>query len=255
MLHDRAIIGDIDVNDLDRSLLENVFSVLPELLDVFHLPKPGEKCVPDVLFVDADNQAAMMKWQKYYQLHKTAIPIMVTSGNKQIGSAMTIQRPFSFKKIVIALKRVSDTSKHKTTAANDASAAQIMRILVVDDSLPVRKYMESKVPQLARGPVDLDFAASGEEAGQKIYHSEIPYDLVFLDVVMPGADGYKVCKWIKSKKPTNVVMLTSKSSPFDRIRGVMSACDAYLTKPPDERQLGKILNKCFKEKLKKAKAG
>jgi two-component system, cell cycle response regulator len=63
---------------------------------------------------------------------------------------------------------------------------------------------------------------------------------VFLDVIMPGIDGYQVCKLIKSKRAANktaVIMLTSKGSPFDRIRGAMAGCDAYLTKPVDEDKL------------------
>lgn len=57
---------------------------------------------------------------------------------------------------------------------------------------------------------------------------------------MPGVDGYQVCKLIKSKRAaskTAVIMLTSKGSPFDRIRGAMAGCDAYLTKPVDEDKL------------------
>lgn len=116
------------------------------------------------------------------------------------------------------------------------------RVLVVDDSLAVRKFMETKLAPYAFG---VDFAESGEQAigftGEKIY------TCVFLDVILPGVDGYQVCKLIKSKKsagkPTAVVMLTSKSSPFDKIRGTMAGCDAYLTKPVDEDRLLEVISK------------
>jgi two-component system, cell cycle response regulator len=108
-------------------------------------------------------------------------------------------------------------------------------VLVVDDNITVREFMKNK---LAPFGFNVDFAESGEQAvgftGQK------SYTCVFLDVIMPGIDGYQVCKLIKSKKAaskTAVVMLTSKSSPFDRIRGAMAGCDAYLTKPVDEDKL------------------
>jgi two-component system, cell cycle response regulator len=56
-----------------------------------------------------------------------------------------------------------------------------------------------------------------------------------MDVLMPDMDGYEGCKRIRSLKAKigalPVLMLTSKSSPFDRIRGKMAGCDAYLTKP------------------------
>lgn len=108
-------------------------------------------------------------------------------------------------------------------------------VLVVDDNLTVREFMKAK---LAPFNFNVDYAESGEQAvgftGQK------HYTCVFLDVIMPGIDGYQVCKLIKSKKSaakTAVVMLTSKGSPFDKIRGAMAGCDAYLTKPVDEDKL------------------
>lgn len=108
-------------------------------------------------------------------------------------------------------------------------------VLVVDDNQTVREFMKSK---LAAFSFNVDYAESGEQAigftGQK------HYACIFLDVIMPGIDGYQVCKLIKSNRSaqkTAVVMLTSKDSPFDKIRGSMSGCDAYLTKPVDEEKL------------------
>ena len=108
-------------------------------------------------------------------------------------------------------------------------------VLVVDDSATVREFMKSK---LAPFQLNVDFAENGEQAvglaGQK------HYTCIFLDVVMPGIDGYYVCKLIKAKRGVTksaVVMLTSKSSSFDKIRGAMAGCDAYLTKPVHEEKL------------------
>ena len=108
-------------------------------------------------------------------------------------------------------------------------------VLVVDDNQTVREFMKNK---LAAFSFNVDYAENGEQAvgftGQK------HYACIFLDVVMPGIDGYQVCKLIKSNRAaqkTAVVMLTSKDSPFDKIRGTMSGCDAYLTKPVDEEKL------------------
>ena len=108
-------------------------------------------------------------------------------------------------------------------------------VLVVDDNLTVREFMRSK---LAPFNFNVDYAESGEQAVGLTGNRR--YACVFLDVVMPGIDGYQVCKLIKSKRSqgkTHVVMLTSKGSPFDKIRGAMAGCDAYLTKPVDEEKL------------------
>ncbi|MDO9193581.1 MAG: response regulator, partial [Undibacterium sp.] len=66
------------------------------------------------------------------------------------------------------------------------------------------------------------------------------YTCIFLDILMPGIDGYEVCKRIKGNsdtKQTAVVMLSSKGSMFDKFRGNWSGCDAYLSKPVPEDDL------------------
>jgi twitching motility two-component system response regulator PilG len=121
------------------------------------------------------------------------------------------------------------------SGALQAKSPEADWVLVVDDNLTVREFMKNK---LAAFNFNVDFAENGEQAigftGQK------HYTCIFLDVIMPGIDGYQVCKLIKSNRTaqkTAVVMLTSKDSPFDKIRGSMSGCDAYLTKPVDEERL------------------
>ena len=63
---------------------------------------------------------------------------------------------------------------------------------------------------------------------------------------MPGIDGYEACRRIKAKRffnhSSNVVMLTSKSSPFDHIMGKMAGCDAYLSKPIDPGKLYEVIS-------------
>lgn len=126
-------------------------------------------------------------------------------------------------------------SESDISGATRAQNSRADWVLVVDDNYTVREFMKSK---LAAFGFNVDYAESGEQAigftGQKYYAC------IFLDVIMPGIDGYQVCKLIKSNRSaqkTAVVMLTSKDSPFDKIRGSMSGCDAYLTKPVDEEKL------------------
>jgi twitching motility two-component system response regulator PilG len=67
---------------------------------------------------------------------------------------------------------------------------------------------------------------------------------VFMDVLMPGIDGFEACRRIKAKRgAAPVVMLTSKSSPFDRVRGKIAGCDTYLTKPVDAAQLREVVGR------------
>lgn len=108
-------------------------------------------------------------------------------------------------------------------------------VLVVDDSATVRAFMRAK---LAPFRFDVDFAENGEIAVNMAKTKT--YTCIFLDVMMPGIDGYQVCKRIKanpSTKDTAVVMLSSKSSTFDKFRGNWAGCDAYLGKPVGEDEL------------------
>jgi twitching motility two-component system response regulator PilG len=69
--------------------------------------------------------------------------------------------------------------------------------------------------------------------------------LILLDINMPGMDGYAVCRSIKRNRTTRhlpVIMLTGKSSPFDKVKGKLSGCDTYLTKP--------VARKAFEDTLK-----
>lgn len=138
------------------------------------------------------------------------------------------------------LEKIAATTA-KMSSFNPALNGSTEWVLVVDDNLTVREFMRNKLSAFS---FNVDYAESGEQAigltGQK------HYACIFLDVVMPGIDGYQVCKLIKANraaKKTTVVMLTSKSSPFDKIRGAMSGCDAYLTKPVDEEKLVETIAK------------
>jgi CheY-like chemotaxis protein len=115
------------------------------------------------------------------------------------------------------------------------------RVLAVDDSPLMRTFLQNKLQPYGIQP---EFASSGEEALFKI--SKQHFDMIFLDVMLPGMDGYDVCKMIKKNKDNNlmkVVMLTSKDKTFDKIRGTMAGCDGYLTKPVDEMKLRAIIER------------
>lgn len=120
-----------------------------------------------------------------------------------------------------------------TAAAVGATAVtaslQPLSALIVDDSLAVRTQIETV---LARIGIKSQLADGADAALQKVEQHN--FDLIFLDVVMPGVDGYELCRRIKQNAYTRkipILMLTSRSSPFDRARGALAGCDAYLVKP------------------------
>ena len=108
------------------------------------------------------------------------------------------------------------------------AAPSAKKILVVDDSESVRKMMEMR---LVKKGFAVDFALTGEEALTKA--REQVYDLIFLDVMLPGISGYDVSRHLKKEIQVRapVVMLTGKTSRLDKLRGTLASADAYLTKP------------------------
>jgi two-component system, cell cycle response regulator len=124
-----------------------------------------------------------------------------------------------------------------------APAGNVDHILVVDDSDIALKFMRNR---LSRFGFHADLVNSGEEALGRL--SAKNYKFVFLDVMMEGLDGYQTCRAIKQRKyadgkPPVVVMLTSRGGTIDKIRGTLAGCDAYLTKPLNERDLIAVLAK------------
>lgn len=247
MMRDKAVISQIGCKDLTNNLLMSIFNLSPGLREIYQEPVENEDRRPDLVFVDADVKSCLVQWKAMTEQNRSLIPIMVTSRSGTLGKFITLKRPLTFKKLLYALKVASMPAEALQQQEQQVISGDAMKILVVDDSLPVRKFLEHKLPELTSEAINLDFAASGEEAARKVKAANPQYDLVFLDVVMPGADGYKVCKWIKANYPTYVVMLTSKKSPFDKVRGAMSGCNDYLTKPPEENKLSKVLQKAFNE--------
>jgi two-component system cell cycle response regulator len=115
--------------------------------------------------------------------------------------------------------------------------------LVVDDSTTLRRLMELLLVPLGFA---IDFVESGERAIE--LSKRRTYDVVFLDILLPGIDGYRVCKVLKGDKrtkATRVVMLTSKDGAIDKVRGMMAGTDVYLTKPVDRMDLIRAIDKCL----------
>lgn len=107
-----------------------------------------------------------------------------------------------------------------------------MKILVVDDDPDVVKllkyFLEAKGRQVQ--------TASSGAAALELFRKELP-DLVILDVVMPGMDGWAVLQKIRESSQVPVLMLTGKDAPTDKAKGLLSGADDYIAKPFDLAEL------------------
>lgn len=106
-------------------------------------------------------------------------------------------------------------------------------ILIVEDEDSIRKFVKIN---LDRAGFDVKEAASGEE-GIDIARKE-HIDIVVLDVMLPGIDGFEVCKILRKEYPhLGIVMLTAKSQDIDKIMGLEYGTDDYMTKPFNPMEL------------------
>ena len=103
------------------------------------------------------------------------------------------------------------------------------RILVVEDEVAIREF---EVINLKRVGYETVEAGSGEEALEIFDNDTEGFQIALLDVMMPGMDGFALCKEIRSRSDSiGIIMLTAKSQEMDKISGLMIGADDYITKP------------------------
>ena len=108
-----------------------------------------------------------------------------------------------------------------------------MRILVVEDERELALLIRRGLTEEGYA---VDIAYDGAEAVS--FAESAPYDLIVLDIILPKKDGFQVCAELRQKKlNTRVIMLTSRDSVNDRVRGLDTGADDYLVKPFEFQEL------------------
>ena len=103
------------------------------------------------------------------------------------------------------------------------------RILIAEDEDVIRDFI---VINLKRAGYDVVDVPDGEQALQVFEQSGGDFDVVVLDIMMPGIDGFGVCEKIRAASNTiGIIMLSAKSQEMDKVRGLMTGADDYITKP------------------------
>lgn len=102
------------------------------------------------------------------------------------------------------------------------------KVLILEDEESIRSFV---VLNLKRAGYDIVEAESGEQALEK-YAEHPDIAVAVLDVMLPGIDGYQVCRTIRAKGYTGgVIMLTARVQESDKVTGLMTGADDYVTKP------------------------
>lgn len=228
----------------------------------------------DIIILNINNPEAILFWSrlasKIPEQQKRPLLRITREKNVKTNASLTISWPINPTRVVQILDRYTvdhldfipefeiggsadgsgevvslPVSRSNASRQTSPTPGTLRKALVADDSLAVRRQLEIEFERMG---CDLTVVADGEAALAAA--QQTPYDIIFLDVIMPGLDGYSVCKSIRRtalNRKTPVVMLTSKSSHFDRIKGKLSGCDTYLTKPINHNEFCSVTEQHFRE--------
>lgn len=103
------------------------------------------------------------------------------------------------------------------------------KILVVEDEDVIREFV---VINLKRAGYDVTDVPTGEDALRVFEEQNGEFDVALLDIMMPGIDGFQVCKEIRRRSSSiGIILLSAKSQEMDKVSGLMMGADDYVTKP------------------------
>ena len=100
------------------------------------------------------------------------------------------------------------------------------KILIVEDEISIA---ELERDYLALSGFEVDIESDGDKGLEAALEKD--YDLLILDIMLPGTDGFEICRRVREKKDTPILMVTAKKEDIDKIRGLGLGADDYITKP------------------------
>ena len=106
------------------------------------------------------------------------------------------------------------------------------KILIVDDDANIAELISL---YLTKEFYEVQIVEDGEQALQ-VFNTFQP-NLILLDLMLPGIDGYQVCREIRSRSNTPIIMLSAKGEIFDKVLGLELGADDYMIKPFDSKEL------------------
>src|SRR3954468_5580074 len=126
------------------------------------------------------------------------------------------------------------------------------RILIADDEPSVR---DSVGYALAQEGFEVTPAADGDEAATLLGNG-VPFDLLILDIMMPGPSGLDICRDVRSRSAVPIIVLTAKDAEVDKVVGLEVGADDYVTKPFSVRELlGRVRAQLRRRELDRSSSG
>lgn len=281
-----VLVKVVGFSNVERHALNSLLRISQQRSPSYEVWTPGSRDLTSLLLLDETHPEAEMLVQQHRGDHH--VKVLWVGQESHIFAWRNYKRPMSWAKILQGMDEAIDAGKFHVdsdfggtdgmdfdifdpdagdfvsqdpvgvdaVAVTDSSPMEMAplfspvrkRILVVDDDKMSRMYLKAKL-SLVEPVVDVDEASNGDEAMQMA--RTFSYDGVLLDVNMPGADGYAVCRAIKRPSPHSpsansgripkVIMITNRDGMVDRVRGTLAGADAYISKPPHPARLWDII--------------
>jgi len=252
------LLGIFGLSRIERMTIASVCSLTRSRPRGYSVLEPERSEEADIMVVDADDGAARTRWELSPMHHKgkpallisrefdalRTQPYLLPRANfaarlVKILDQITIQEFKFVPELVVGDSSAVEKGfglRLEQTARN--TAQRLARALIIDDSMVVLAKMRTL---LGLHGMQTDIVSDAEH-GLKLLQTN-RYDIVFLDVELPGIDGYAACRKMRAlgSAVPPIVMLTGRDSTFDKIRGVMAGCSRYLTKPIAGEALTKVL--------------
>jgi two-component system response regulator RegX3 len=127
------------------------------------------------------------------------------------------------------------------------------RILIADDEPSVRDAVGYALQQEG---YDVTLAEDGHDADRKLGNDAPGFDLLILDIMMPGRSGLDICRDVRARSPVPIILLTAKDAEVDKVVGLEVGADDYVTKPFSVRELlGRVRAQLRRRELDRSSSG
>ncbi len=242
-------VGIMGFSPQEENKFKKIFELSQQHERRYKLGNIADTQPVELLIVKKDNELVQKQQQAYQARYKnSSIPVVIVGRDPAISEDSNyirgviipsrvfpvldkIEIPPQTETFVAQAEESFMTATTIAAEETETLAENALHVLVVDDSAMMQKTIDMELKK-ATLPLATDFANTGEEALEKVKQKK--YDFIFLDVMMPGIDGFETCTQIRKVEgmaKTPVIMLTSKTSALDEVKGLMAGCTTYLTKP------------------------
>ncbi|NOQ35993.1 MAG: response regulator [Methylococcaceae bacterium] len=255
-------VGIMGFSAQEERKFKKIFTISKNHERCYFLANTSEVTAVELLIVNTQDEFVTQQQQSYRERHK-GVSIPVVNVGKSLAA---VDGVYYIRGVLVPSRVLPILDNVEILPQNDDSIAEIkesdiknqqdveesdnlkntninafLNVLVVDDSKMMQKTVQLELNK-STIPLATEFADSGEMALEKIAAKK--YDFIFLDVMMPGIDGFETCTQIRKMEgmaKTPIIMLTSKTSALDEVKGLMAGCSTYLTKPFQQDEFQKTL--------------